>query len=148
MGLEIAPKVRFTKKGQSQEQPTDSDRKLSAEENEKPENGVEENNNNSNATGFANDNDDEDDDENWFTVKSISKGFDEENINLPERSTKENKLTKAKLAKKLRKKNLLINKRVEYDEDGNVSSQIIISILFSMIIRLVQTLRYYSILSH
>jgi len=99
LGLEIAPKVRFMKKGQKQEQTPDTDTKTSIENAEEEE--------------------DDDDDDGWFTVKKKSDTLEEANIDLPERLDKEKKLTKAKLAKKLRKKNLLINKRVEYDDEGN-----------------------------
>jgi len=68
----------------------------------------------------------EEEDDSWFTVKPKPDTLEEINIDLPDKTEKEKKLTKAKLAKKLRKKNLLINKRIEYDEEGNVSSKIII----------------------
>jgi len=98
LGLEIAPKVRFMKKGQKQEQTPDTDTKPSIENAEEEE---------------------EDDDDDWFTVKKNSDTLEKANINLPEPLDKEKKLTKAKLAKKLRKKNVLINKRIEYDDEGN-----------------------------
>ncbi len=104
MGLEIAPKVRFMKKGQKQEQPTNGDTELSTETKEKFEN-----------------NEEEDDDDNWFTVKEKPDALEQASIDLPKRTEKETKLTKTQLAKKLRKKNVLINKRIEYDDEGNVS---------------------------
>jgi hypothetical protein len=104
LGLEIAPKVRFIKKGQKQEPP---DTKSSIEKTDDIEQ--------------------EEEDDSWFTVKPKSDTLEEINIDLPDKTEKEKKLTKAKLAKKLRKKNLLINKRIEYDEEGNVSSKIIIN---------------------
>ncbi|CAF5138289.1 unnamed protein product, partial [Rotaria socialis] len=63
-----------------------------------------------------------------FTIKKTSNTLEQTVIDLPESSQKEKKLTKAKLAKQLRKKNLLANKRIDYDEDGNVSIMIIISL--------------------
>jgi len=62
----------------------------------------------------------DDDDEDWFTVKEKPEALEQAIIDLPNPSGKEKKITKAKLAKKLRKKNLLINKRVAYDDEGNV----------------------------
>ena len=62
------------------------------------------------------------DDDDWFTVKKVSdlpETVDEE-IDLTDKTEKTKKLTKAKLARKLRKKHLLINQRIEYDEEGNV----------------------------
>ncbi|CAF0773063.1 unnamed protein product [Rotaria sp. Silwood1] len=109
LGLEIAPKVRFVKKGQKQEQSVDTDIKASIEHKNNIENNSEENK----------DDDNDDDDDNWFTVKRTSDILEQETVNLPEPSEKEKKLTKTKLAKKLRKKNLLINKRIEYDDEGN-----------------------------
>ncbi|CAF3667749.1 unnamed protein product [Rotaria sordida] len=105
LGLEIAPKVRFMKKGQKQEQSIDTDTKSSIE--------------NKNNTEEENKDDDDDDDDNWFTVKKASDTLEQEIFNLSEPLEKEKKLTKTKLAKKLRKKNLLINKRIEYDDEGN-----------------------------
>ncbi|CAF4621324.1 unnamed protein product, partial [Rotaria magnacalcarata] len=64
--------------------------------------------------------DEDDDEEDWFTVKRTSDTLEQATIDLPEPVEKEKKISKAKLAKKLRKKNLLVNKRVEYDEEGNV----------------------------
>ncbi|CAF1301233.1 unnamed protein product [Rotaria sordida] len=105
LGLEIAPKVRFMKKGQKQEQSIDTDTKSSIE--------------NKNNTEEENKDDDDDDDDNWFTVKKTSDTLEQEIFNLSEPLEKEKKLTKTKLARKLRKKNLLINKRIEYDDEGN-----------------------------
>ena len=118
LGLEIAPKVRFIKKGQKQEQSANDDNKSLAEgkindDNHKPENKDTE--------------DEEDDEEDWFTVKRTSDTLEQATIDLPEPVEKGKKISKAKLAKKLRKKNLLVNKRVEYDEEGNVSSMITLS---------------------
>ncbi len=115
MGLEIAPKVRFMKKGQKQEQTIDTDTKTSIENDDNIENTEKEG---------------EDDDDDWFKVKEKSDALEQVSIDLPEPSDKEKKLTKAKLAKKLRKKNLLINKRVEYDDEGNVSFLIIIVLIY------------------
>lgn len=94
------------KKGQKQEQPSDTDTKSSAETKDNFQNAEEE---------------DEEDDDNWFTVKTKPDALEQANLDLLERAEKETKLSKAKLAKKLRKKNLLINKRVKYDDEGNVS---------------------------
>ncbi|CAF2142988.1 unnamed protein product [Rotaria magnacalcarata] len=111
LGLEIAPKVRFIKKGQKQEQSTNGDSKSLADDKNNDDNHKEENK----------DTEDEDDDEeDWFTVKRTSDTLEQATIDLPEPVEKEKKISKAKLAKKLRKKNLLVNKRVEYDEEGNV----------------------------
>ncbi|CAF3168463.1 unnamed protein product [Rotaria socialis] len=111
LGLEIAPKVRFIKKGQKQEQSTN-----------------ENNNNNKNHEEEDKTEDEDDDDNDLFTIKKTSNTLEQTVIDLPESSQKEKKLTKAKLAKQLRKKNLLANKRIDYDEDGNVSIMIIISL--------------------
>ncbi|CAF4018771.1 unnamed protein product, partial [Rotaria sp. Silwood2] len=112
LGLEIAPKVRFIKKGQKQEQSIDISTKSSIENNNNIEHSEEENKDDD-------DDDDDDNDDNWFTVKKVSDILEQETVNLPEPTEKEKKLTKAKLAKKLRKKSLLINKRFEYDDEGN-----------------------------
>ncbi|CAF4402918.1 unnamed protein product [Rotaria sp. Silwood2] len=112
LGLEIAPKVRFIKKGQKQEQSADISTKSSIENNNNIEHSEEENKDDD-------DDDDDDNDDNWFTVKKVSDILEQETVNLPEPTEKEKKLTKAKLAKKLRKKSLLINKRFEYDDEGN-----------------------------
>jgi hypothetical protein len=109
LGLEIAPKVRFIKKGQKQEPSVDTDTKSSIEKTDNIEQ------------------EEEEEDDSWFTVKTKPDTLEEINVDLPDKTEKEKKLTKAKLAKKLRKKNLLINKRIEYDEEGNVSSKIIIN---------------------
>jgi len=116
LGLEIAPKVRFMKKGKKQEQTTDTDTKTSIEKNDNIENAEKE--------------EEDDDDDNWFTVKEKPDALEQVSIDLPEPSDKEKKLTKAKLAKKLRKKKILINKRVEYDDEGNVSFLIIIVLIY------------------
>ncbi len=113
MGLEIAPKVRFMKKGQKQEQTTDTDTKISIENDDNIENAEK-----------------EEDDDDWFKVKEKPDALEQVSIDLPDPSDKEKKLTKAKLAKKLRKKNLLINKRIEYDDEGNVSFLIIIVLIY------------------
>ena len=55
-----------------------------------------------------NDNDDDDDDD-WFKVKEKAEALEEITTELPERMDRDKRLTKAKLAKKLRKKNVLIN---------------------------------------
>jgi hypothetical protein len=107
LGLEIAPKVRFMKKGQKQEQSNDTDDKSSTETKDNIENPEKE--------------EDDDDDDDWFTVKKKSDALEQAEFDLPEPIEKGTKLTKAKLAKKLRKKSILINKRVEYDDEGNVS---------------------------
>ena len=115
LGLEIAPRVRFMKKGQKTENQEEPSINL-----EQKENG---------------DNDDDDEDDDWFKVKSKPDALDSVDVELPEHSAKEKKLTKAKLAKKLRKKNLLINKRIEYDDDGNVQFLVFCfscSILFAL----------------
>ncbi|CAF4288374.1 unnamed protein product, partial [Rotaria magnacalcarata] len=102
LGLEIAPKVRFIKKGQKQEQSTNEDKNnKNHEEEDKAE-------------------DEDDDDNDLFTIKKTSNTLEQTIIDLPESSQKEKKLTKAKLAKQLRKKNRLVNKHIDYDEDGNV----------------------------
>ncbi|CAF1003170.1 unnamed protein product [Adineta steineri] len=111
LGLEIAPKVRFMKKGQKQEQSNGDDNKSAIENDENIGNGDHKN--------INDDENDEDDDNDWFTVKKKSDTLEGINVDLPTPSQKEKKLTKAKLAKKLRKKNLLINKRIEYDDEGN-----------------------------
>lgn len=103
--MEITPKVRFMKKGQKQT--TDTEPSVEKEEN------VE------NIQSQLDEEDNDDDD--WFKVKEKSNISDEIVVDLPQPTAKENKISKVKLAKKLRKKNLLINKRVEYDEEGNVS---------------------------
>ena len=103
LGLEIAPKVRFMKKGQKQE----TDTKPSAEKEENIANLQEQL--------------EEEEDDDWFKVKEKSNILDEIIVDLPVPTNKEKKISKVQLAKKLRKKNLLINKRVEYDEEGNVS---------------------------
>ena len=103
LGLEIAPKVRFAKKGQPK---SDAEIKITDETNDSPQEAAE---------------DDDDDGDNWFKVKEKSDTLEQVTLDSLELPKKEKKLTKAKLAKKLRKKNVLINKRVEYDEDGNVS---------------------------
>ncbi len=108
MGLEIAPKVRFVKKGQKQEQTTDI-------------NGEEENTDKAEPAA-----EEEEDDDDWFKVKEKPDALEGITTDLPELSNKEKKITNTKLAKKLRKKNLLINKRTKYDEDGNVSNSILI----------------------
>jgi hypothetical protein len=120
LGLEIAPKVRFMKKGQKQEQTIDTDAQISHEQEEIIDNADEE--------------EKEDDDDDWFTVKKKSDALEEATLDIPEPFDKEKKLTKAKLAKKLRKKNLLINKRTEYDDDGNVSLIIIIVLINRIIV--------------
>ena len=116
MGLEIAPKVRFMKKGQKQEE----------EEQPSTTNGE------TKAAGESSDRfshevigEDEDDDEGWFTVKEKPEALEEISIDLPEKQDKYKKLTKAQLARKLRKKQLQINKRVEYDDEGKVSLNIV-----------------------
>jgi hypothetical protein len=120
LGLEIAPKVRFMKKGQKQEEQTsDPDTKTSIETNDNNKNIEEE---------------EDDDDDNWFTVKKKPDALEQVTIDLPKPLDKQTKLTKAKLAKKLRKKNLLINKRIEYDDEGNVSIIIIIIVLIYLLI--------------
>jgi hypothetical protein len=119
LGLEIAPKVRFMKKGQKQEQTIDTDTQLSHEKEEIIDNADEE---------------EKDVDDDWFTVKKKSDALEEATFDIPEPFDKEKKLTKAKLAKKLRKKNLLINKRIEYDDDGNVSLIIIIVLINQIIV--------------
>jgi hypothetical protein len=115
LGLEISPKVRFMKKGQKQEQTTEIE-----EKEEIIDNTVEE---------------EEDDD--WFKVKEKFDAVEEATMDLPKPLDKAKRLTKTQLAKKLRKKNVLINKRIEYDEDGNVSDRILIirinSIVFFLI---------------
>jgi hypothetical protein len=108
LGLEIAPKVRFVKKGQKQEQTTDI-------------NGEEENTDKAEPAA-----EEEEDDDDWFKVKEKPDALEGITTDLPELSNKEKKITNTKLAKKLRKKNLLINKRTKYDEDGNVSNSILI----------------------
>jgi hypothetical protein len=124
LGLEIAPKVRFMKKGQKQEEQTsDPDTKTSIETNDNNKNIEEE---------------EDDDDDNWFTVKKKPDALEQVTIDLPKPLDKQTKLTKAKLAKKLRKKNLLINKRIEYDDEGNVSIIIIIVLIYLLIIFLIQ----------
>ena len=60
-------------------------------------------------------------DDDWFKVKPDSNTLEQFEIETRETNEKKKKLTKAKLAKKLRKKNLLVNKRIEYDDQGNVS---------------------------
>ncbi|UJR37181.1 hypothetical protein I4U23_029889 [Adineta vaga] len=111
LGLEIAPKVRFVKKGQKQEQSTTDVDPKSADEM---------NNTFSDEVNGEKKEDDDEDDDNWFTVKEKPDALEEISIDLPERSDKDKKLTKAKLARKLRKKNLLVNTRVVYDDEGNV----------------------------
>jgi len=91
------------KKGQKQEQTTEIE-----EKEEIIDNAVEE----------------EDDD--WFKVKEKFDAVEEATMDLPKPLDKAKRLTKTQLAKKLRKKNVLINKRIEYDEDGNVSDRILI----------------------
>ena len=103
LGLEITPKVRFMKKGQKQE----TDTKPSTEKEENIANLQEQL--------------EEEEDDDWFKVKEKSNILDEIIVDLPVPTNKEKKISKVQLAKKLRKKNLLINKRVEYDEEGNVS---------------------------
>lgn len=95
------------KKGQKQEETAETDTKTSTENND----------------SFANvkEEDDDENEEDWFKVKEKPDALEQINIDLPEPSDKDKKITKAKLAKKLRKKNLLINKRIKYDDDGNVS---------------------------
>lgn len=100
--MEIAPKVRFAKKGQP---------KIEAETNDLPPKPAED----------EEEEEDDDDGDNWFKVKEKSDTLEQVTLDSLELPKKEKKLSKAKLAKKLRKKNVLINKRVEYDEDGNVS---------------------------
>lgn len=105
--MEIAPKVRFMKKKQKHEQSTEPD-------TEPPEEQL-------NPMTQA-ENEDEDDDDGWFTVKQKSAPLDDIDVDLSAAAVdKEKKLSKAKVAKKLRKKNLLVNKRVKYDDEGNVS---------------------------
>jgi len=102
LGLEIAPKVRFMKKGQKQEQTNDTDTKPSIENNDAEQA-------------------EDDDDDDWFTIKKNADALEQATIDLSKPLDKEKKLTKAKLAKKLRKKNILINKLLKYDDEGNVS---------------------------
>ena len=71
-----------------------------------------------------NDAEEEEEDEDWFKVKEKPDPLEELTVNLTESNDREKKITKAKLAKKLRKKNVLINKHIEYDEEGNVSNLI------------------------
>ncbi len=112
------------KKGQKQEEQTsDPDTKTSIETNDNNKNIEEE---------------EDDDDDNWFTVKKKPDALEQVTIDLPKPLDKQTKLTKAKLAKKLRKKNLLINKRIEYDDEGNVSIIIIIVLIYLLIIFLIQ----------
>ena len=109
LGLEIAPKVRFAKKGQPK---TDAEATVTEE-------------NDGNAQEATKD--EEDNDDNWFKVKEKSDTLEQVTLDSLELPTKEKKLSKAKLAKKLRKKNVLINTRVAYDEDGNVRVPRIVS---------------------
>jgi hypothetical protein len=102
--LEITPNVRFVKKGQKKEEPVENEVTIADETNDEP-------------SATADDNDEDDD---WFKVKSKSDVSESVNIDLPVVPDKTKKLSKTKLAKKLRKKNLLINQRIEYDDDGNV----------------------------
>lgn len=107
LGLEITPKVRFVKKGQKEEQPTDADAPTTEEKTEN--------------FNITKDGDEEESDDDWFTVKKKPDALDELNADVPPILEKKREVSKTKLAKKLRKKNLLINKRVKYDDDGNVS---------------------------
>ncbi len=108
------------KKGQKQEQTTEIDEKEKIIDKAEAE--------------------EDDDDDDWFKVKTKSDALEEATIDLPEPLDKEKRLTKAQLAKKLRKKNLLINKRIEYDEEGNVSNQVLMLLINSIILFLIRQL--------
>lgn len=97
LGLEITPKVRFVKKG---EKPNET--KPIEEEKSEGFQTIDEN---------LNDGDDD-----WFTVKKVT---DLPQVEIPEKVDKLAKLSKAKLAKKIRKKSFLVNQRVVYDDAGN-----------------------------
>lgn len=99
MGLEITPKVRFMKKGEK----TNETKPIEEEEKSQSFQMIDENSN--------------DGDDDWFTVKKVT---DLPQVEIPEKVDKSAKLSKAKLAKKIRKKSLLINQRIEYDDAGNV----------------------------
>ena len=98
--------MRFVKKGEKSEPSTDVELPTTDEKKENLD--------------AAKDEGDESDDD-WFTVKKKPDALEQLSVDLPPASEKKKELSKTKLAKKLRKKNLLINKRVEYDDEGNVS---------------------------
>ena len=105
------------KKGQKEEQSMDMNTQMSIQNTDNAKNA---------GAKSQDDEADTDDDDNWFTVKKQSDTLEQSRFSLPEPSEKRKNLTKTKLARKLRKKNLRINKRIEYDDEGNVSFIIII----------------------
>ncbi len=80
----------------------------------------------------------EEEDDDWFKVKEKFDAVEEATMDLPKPLDKAKRLTKTQLAKKLRKKNVLINKRIEYDEEGNVSDRILIIRIHSIVFFLIR----------
>lgn len=71
--------------------------------------------------------DEDEDEDDWFKVKKDSETLEQfeknkEEMN-EEKKEKKKGLTRSKAAKKIRKKNILINQRVEFDENGNVRKE-------------------------
>ncbi|RWS08741.1 putative ATP-dependent RNA helicase DDX10-like protein [Dinothrombium tinctorium] len=102
LGLEITPRIRFIEKARSLKH---NDRKKETKPNNKKESLID-------AMHYSSDEGDD-----LFTVKKVHT-FEDDNRGTEE-IKKEKKVTKAKVAKKLLKKNINPNQKIVFDDDGN-----------------------------
>ncbi|CAF0886043.1 unnamed protein product [Didymodactylos carnosus] len=128
LGLVTTPKVRFLKKRLAQQEKK-QEKLTTSQDNDHPM-PVNQRRTAAEQISLIEFNADEGNDE-LFTIKRTEKYDDTPHINSAQLDKsndivarpKRDRLSKVKLAKKLKKKNLLINSRVQYDDDGNPINQ-------------------------